>query len=424
MKSKRTTAPSPFSMQPLESRLFLAGHLTAIVNGDGLLTITGDKEANDFTLTKTGTTGNQIKITGLNGTTVNKNKTQLTVKGFTDSLHIITGAGNDSVRLDNSTLPGGLSIETGDGNDQISLDTVNVSGRLFVSTGAGNDQLTTKAGTVGITTEIHMGAGDDIVDLTGTTFTFRFSAKLGAGNDIFLPGDATFKREQRFVDGEGGNDRIFDDANDEELENFNFNFANGSRGWNPGISDYLRKDQDNLEKKEEIRALDQALGSGTGFYLSSKNLSDDVFQFVKRQVTDLKKNTNYTVRFEVTFGSNTPSGALAVGGLPGDEVFLKVGGATNEPQSFTDKKGRVRFNLDKGANNKSGKNMTVVSTTANGNSAGTGGYKSVTKTAYHNVPIKSDSQGRLWLVAGFDSMFNGTTAIYIQSINVRLLPQT
>ena len=420
MKSKRTNRESPFSMQPLEGRVLLAGHITAVVR-EGYLTITGDAQANEFTITKSGVTGNQIKITGANGTTINKGKTTLTLRGLTASMRVRTGAGNDIVRVDNSTLPGGLSIETGDGNDEVTIDTVNTTGRLYVNTGAGNDLLNTNEGQVGITTEIHTGAGNDIVDLGGTQFVFRFSANLGAGDDIFLPGDSEFKREQRFVDGQGGNDSIFDDDND--FEEFNFAFTGGSRGWTGGISDYLRKDQDNLERKDEIRNLDSALGSGTGYYLSSKNLSDDVFQFIKRRLTGLEKNKNYKVRFEVTFGSNTPSGSLAVGGLPGDEVFLKVGGSTAEPKTFTDKRGRVRFSLDKGATNKGGRNMTLVSTTANGNTAGTAGYKSVTRTAYHNVPIRTDANGNMWLVVGFDSMFNGTTALYVQSVNIRLLPQ-
>jgi hypothetical protein len=417
-------------MEGLEGRTMLAGHITAVVNARGYLNITGDAQGNEFTITKSGVTGNQIKITGQNGTTINKKRVaEVTLRGFTQSVRMNTGGGDDVVNVDNSTLPGGLSIETGDGDDQVFINTVNTTGRLFVSTGAGDDLLNTREGQVDITTEIHMGAGNDVVDLSGTAFTFRFFAGLGAGDDLFLPGDSTFKREQRFVDGQGGVDRIVGE-NDEDVERFGFNFADGSRGWNGGISDFLRKDQDNLERKAEIRTLDSGLGTGTGFYLSAKNLSDDVFHYIKRQVSGLKRRTDYRVRFEVTFGSNTPSGSLAIGGLPGDEVFLKVGGSTNQPMSFIDKRGRVRFNLDKGATNAGGRQMTLVSTTANGNAPGTSGpqgqavYKSVTKTAYHDALIRSDRRGRLWLAVGFDSMFNGTTAIYIQSINVMLLPQT
>src|SRR5688572_21494406 len=225
MKSKRNTAPRPATpfatdapamMQALEGRMMLAGHITAIVNANGYLTITGDAQGNEFTISKSGVTGNQIKITGQNGTTINKNRRgEVTLNGLTASVRVNTGAGNDIVRVDNSTLPGGLSIETGDGDDQIFLSAVETTGRLYVATGAGADLLNTSDGEIGLTTEIHMGAGDDIVDLSGTSFVFRFFAGLGAGDDIFLPGDSTFKREQRFVDGQGGSDRIVEEDDED-----------------------------------------------------------------------------------------------------------------------------------------------------------------------------------------------------------------
>ena len=431
MKSNRKPAPSaaaaaaPATMQPLEHRVLLAGHITAVVRG-GILNITGDAQGNEFTIAP-GTGANSIKITAAAGTTINKGRTEITLSGVTSSVRINTGGGNDIVRVEGATVARGLSIETADGNDRVFLTNTNVTERLFISTGAGNDTLNTSAGRVSLTTEIHMGAGNDIVELSGTDFQKRFSAKLGAGNDSFLPGNATFKREQRFVDGQRGSDAIL---SGEDLDDLTFNFANSNttRGWEFGIADYDRPDQDNLERRGELRNLPSEINSAQkGLFLSSKNLSDDVFQFVKRQITGLNRNTDYVARFSVTFATNTPTGMIALGGRPADDVHLKVGGSTAEPTAETRKGGRVRVNLDKGSDNDtSGRDMTVISTAGNGvNVTGAGSsqtFRSVTRTGYHANPIRTDANGNLWLAIGTDSDFPDTTGIFIQSISVTLVP--
>jgi hypothetical protein len=428
MKSKPTPGPSsapasPASVHPLERRLLLAGHIDVFVK-EGFLYVNGDKAANDFTVTTAGLGTNQIKVTAASGTTINKGKTEITLTKFTKSIRIDAGAGDDTIRVNDAKTAAGLSIYAADGNDTVLLEKIDLGAKLYVSTGAGNDVLSTKDGQVFNTTEIHMGAGNDIIDCAGTKFVHRFSAKLGSGNDTFTPGDAKFQKENRFVDGQGGRDVVLEGKS---LSDFTFSFAKESKGWNGGISDYDRADQDDLEKKQEIRSLPTELSSSAkGFYLSSNNLSDDVFQFIKRKISGLKKNTNYMVRFDVTFASNTPTGMIAVGGRPADDVFVKVGGSTAEPTTTVNKKLKVRVNLDKGANDKSGKDMTILSTAGNGTNVTAAGssqtYKSVTQSAYHANPIKTDKDGNLWLAVGTDSGFEGTTAIFIQSITVRLLP--
>jgi hypothetical protein len=430
MKLKPTTArpaatATPTMMQPLETRLLLAGHITAEIK-EGSLIVTGDPQANEFTVTTNGAGTNEIKVTAAAGTTINKGKTEITLKKFTKGIRIDSGAGNDTVHVDTAKTTAGLSIITGDGNDTVLLNSIDVGGDLYVDTGAGNDILNTNAGKVFLTTSFRMGAGDDIVDCTGATdFVHRFNARLGSGNDTFSPGDARFQKENRFVDGQGGRDVILEGKN---LNAFTFNFNGGSKGWNGGISDFNRADQDNLEKKQEIRSLPSEINSSQkGYYLSQKNVSDDVFNFIKKQISKLKKNTNYRVRFDVTFASNTPAGMVALGGRPADDVYLKVGGSTGEPTTVTGKGNKVRVNLDKGADNdQSGKDMTVISTAGNGTftkDAGTSQtYKSVTRSGYHSAAIKTDANGNLWLAVGFDSDFNGTTSIYIQSIKVTLIP--
>jgi hypothetical protein len=43
------------------------------------------------------------------------------------------------------------------------------------------------------------------------------------------------------------------------------------------------------------------------------------------------------------------------------------------------------------------------------------------KTHVHTARLKTDAQGNLWVIVGTDSGFEGTTAVYFQSINVRLV---
>jgi hypothetical protein len=178
-----------------------------------------------------------------------------------------------------------------------------------------------------------------------------------------------------------------------------------------------------------IRPLSSELGiNGTGYYLQGMNHSDDLFMFLKRRLgadDGLVASQEYRVMFTVVFASNAPSGAVGIGGAPGESVYLKAGACAVEPEAYLDSDiGHYLMNVDKGSGNSgNGTAASVVGNIANGLSAEESPrYISLKRQHEHQYTVNASLNGELWLVVGTDSGFERLTGIYYQSIAVTLIP--
>jgi hypothetical protein len=121
-----------------------------------------------------------------------------------------------------------------------------------------------------------------------------------------------------------------------------------------------------------IRPLPSGLGvEGTGYYLQGMNHLDDLFMFLKRRLgTDngVVAGQEYCIKFTIVFASNAPSGAVGIGGAPGESVYLKAGASTVEPEVYLDSDtDYYLMNVDKGSGNSAnGTAASVIGDIANG----------------------------------------------------------
>jgi hypothetical protein len=210
--------------------------------------------------------------------------------------------------------------------------------------------------------------------------------------------------------------------------NLEFDFCQGVQGWGAGFAEYSPRTED-MMLEAGIRALPSELGvNGTGYYLQGMNRSDDLFMFLKHRLgTDdgLVPGQEYRVILTIVFASNAPSGAVGIGGPPGESVYLKAGASTVEPQVYLDSDaGYYVMNVDKGSGNSgSGTAASVVGNIANGLSPEEDPhYISLERQYEHEYTVNASPEGELWLLVGTDSGFEGLTAIYYQSIGVTLIP--
>lgn len=124
------------------------------------------------------------------------------------------------------------------------------------------------------------------------------------------------------------------------------------------------------------------------------------------------------------FATNAFAGSFGIGGSPAESVFVKVGGAPQEPLSVPSPslgEGYMGLNLDKGNQNGGGRQAVQI-----GNVAKTDGreddryaMKTLSNTS-EPLTVNSDANGELWIFVGTDSGFEGTTTLYYTSINVTL----
>ncbi|MDQ3393768.1 MAG: hypothetical protein M3512_06610 [Bacteroidota bacterium] len=203
-------------------------------------------------------------------------------------------------------------------------------------------------------------------------------------------------------------------------QEFDFDFNEGIYGWTAGISDFPSDwDPGSLGFTFEHAALPPEVGvSGRALQISGNNHSDDLFMFMKRELTGLKPNHIYSVTFEITLASQYPTESVGIGGSPGNSVFLKAGGASHEPKVI-DSENMFIMNIDKGDQSQSGSEMNILGTI--GIKGDTFKYTLIEKNNLENpISIRTDNNGKMWAIVGTDSGFEGVTTLYYTKIFIKV----
>jgi hypothetical protein len=204
---------------------------------------------------------------------------------------------------------------------------------------------------------------------------------------------------------------------------FSFDFEQSAEGWEGGMADYPKDwDKSRFEFQFERASLPESVGEdGMAMMISGRNISDDLFMFMKKQVTGLEPNHTYNATFQIELASSYPEESVGIGGSPGGSVYLKAGGSTIEPMPIEVEGAgnNIRMNIDKGGQSEGGEDMVVL-----GNIGIPGNefvYQLIERSNPQNpVPITTDSNGNLWLIIGTDSGFEGTTTLYYNTVEVEL----
>ena len=187
-------------------------------------------------------------------------------------------------------------------------------------------------------------------------------------------------------------------------------------GWGGDFADYKIKDSVLCDLKIESTALPSNLSvNQKSIKISGTNWGDNLFMFLKKKVSGLKPNADYTVVFEVELASDAP-----LGSAKGDSVFLKVGAISQEPKAI--KEGDYyRMNINKGVGYVGGSDMVVIGTI--GTSYNAQGYSLIQKSNDTNSSTPyilghTNDKGELWLIVGTDSTYRGFSSIYYTSVTV------
>ena len=146
--------------------------------------------------------------------------------------------------------------------------------------------------------------------------------------------------------------------------------------------------------------------------------------FLKRQVGGLRPNAAYVVSVSLDLATNVPTASFGIGGSPGESVFVKAGASTVEPAVAEDRNRYLRMNIDKGNQANSGEDMVVLGNAAHGEVVNRE-YRIKTLDNMDlplplSVSVSTDAEGRVWLIVGTDSGFEGLSAFYYSRISYKL----
>ena len=204
-----------------------------------------------------------------------------------------------------------------------------------------------------------------------------------------------------------------------QILNLSYTFDSNKEGWIGGFSDYPAGEEELFELIFEHSNLPFPLSENQGaLKFSGKNRSDDLFMFLKKEISNLNPSTEYSLIFNVEFASNVPNDRPGIGGSPGESVFIKAGATAIEPETFIDTDGRFRMNIDKEDQAAEGEDMIILGNFSNG----TDEDIYTLKTISNHLPFKfkTNEQGSFWLIVGTDSGFEGVTTIYYNKIQVEI----
>lgn len=203
--------------------------------------------------------------------------------------------------------------------------------------------------------------------------------------------------------------------------NYTADFRQSLDKWEDDFADYPAAEGDSIKYglQAGLINLPSSVGvSGTGLMMSGSNQGDGLFMFIRRKVSGLKPDTEYTIVFDVELASNAPTGNYSGNGSPGESVYLKVGAVNKKPEK-TIVNGYYRMNIDKGSPSDSGTDMIVIGNI--GVTTSTTTYSIIARSNSTNnarITCRTNSAGDLWLIAGTDSGFTGTTTLYYTKIDV------
>ena len=201
---------------------------------------------------------------------------------------------------------------------------------------------------------------------------------------------------------------------------FGFDFESYSEGWTVGFADLpVGHDQSIFELDHGHRPLPDGL-EGSGIYVQGHNRSDDLFMFLKRRVGGLRPNAAYAVSISLDLATNVPTTSFGIGGSPGESVFVKAGASTVEPVADEGRNRHLRMNIDKGNQANGGESMVVVGNVAHGEVVNREYRLKTLDNMDLPLSVSTDGEGRVWLIVGTDSGFEGLSAFYYARISYTL----
>lgn len=200
-------------------------------------------------------------------------------------------------------------------------------------------------------------------------------------------------------------------------------FESGMNGWEGGFADLPVDAHDRFELEVSLDNLpEETRESGQAIRVQGQNGSDDLFMFLKKEITGLDPGAAYEAVFNVKLASSYPESSVGIGGSPGGSVFLKAGAVDQEPLPEPVEEASttyLRMNIDKGNQSQDGEDMYGLGTI--GIEGDDFVYEMISRDNVNRPQeVRADGNGSLWLIVGTDSGFEGMTVLYYQEIKVTL----
>ena len=217
-----TGAPVTVTAPPIVANAIpLGGNIVTATLSGGLLTLTGNANANDL-LIEAGAAGmNSARITGRNGTQVKfgasappPSGTQFNFAGLSRGIAVSLLGGNDRIAVNGTNMRDIIRLDGGVGDDLYLISTK--STQLSIIDSAGNDQISLADMSAGINLDLSQASGARLTIGNGNTLALTGTIENAIGTQFVdtLIGNAS----ANVLIGLGGNDRLYGRSGNDVLD--------------------------------------------------------------------------------------------------------------------------------------------------------------------------------------------------------------
>lgn len=195
-------------------------------------------------------------------------------------------------------------------------------------------------------------------------------------------------------------------------QGFVFDFESDPQGWVGDFADYSIGDSANWGLNWDHRAVPMLTPTEHAIFLEGDNLSDDLFFFIKRKITDLLPNRTYSVTISVDIA--TDESTFMIGG---SDLMAKAGVTLREPLKVDDGEGYYRMNVDKGNQYAPGAEMDTIGVARHPYDDQNFHVISLDNSE-QPMRITTDEAGSAWVIVGAESAFETHAKVYFAGVRI------
>ncbi len=203
-------------------------------------------------------------------------------------------------------------------------------------------------------------------------------------------------------------------------------FESGDNGWQAVFGSYPEGEEEFYELKSGIKPLPAPLStSKKGFMLEGNNHSDALRMFLAKQIGGLNPNSYYNLTVTLRIASKYPLNSVGIGGSPGAAVHVVTfASPKGYEKKYTDPKeegaGYFEISIIKDqTDNKAQADIELGNVGIDGDAFT---YQMIERKNAQAAMCKTDANGKIWIVAGTWSGFEGLSTLYYDEIVLEFNP--